>query len=183
MKTTYFKNSLLVLLLYGSSYFIQAQGITPQDLIDSWDIMNDMVIASAEKMPAEHFGFSPGAPLRNFADQLNHTTASNIGFAYAVNAGPPTFSIPDRNDPPQSKEDVLRILRDSFSYFRGGLMALEQKDLDEMVNWGRPDNPKRITRLKAILIVMSHLQREHGKTMMYLRAQGITPAPAGSWKF
>lgn len=183
MKSTYLRNGLLALLLYGSCYQTQAQGISPQDLIDSWDIMNNMVIASAEKMPAEHFGFSPGEPLRNFANQLNHTTASNIGFAYAVNAGPPTFPIPDRNDPPQSKEEVLRILRDSFSYFRSGLLTLEQDDLEEEVNWGRPDNPKKITRLKAILIVMSHLQREHGKTMMYLRAQGIAPAPAGSWKF
>lgn len=183
MKSTYIRSGLLFLLLYGSGLFSHAQGITPQDLIDSWDIMNDMVIGSAEKMPPENFDFSPGEPLRNFADQLNHTTASNIGFAYAVNAGPPTFPIPDRNNPPQSKEEVLRILRDSFSYFRSGLASLEQKDLEEQVNWGRPDNPRKITRLKAILIVMSHLQREHGKTMMYLRAQGITPTPAGSWKF
>lgn len=172
-----------MLLCMGSSFSSRAQAITPQDLIDSWDIMTKMIVESAKLMPAEHYAFSPGDPLRNFANQLNHTTASNIGFAKSVNAGKPSFQIPDRSNPPQDKEAVLDILEKSFTYFKGGLETLSQADLEEKVQWGHPSNPKQITRLKAVLIVMSHLQREHGKTMMYLRAKGIQPAPSGSWKF
>ena len=161
---------------------LEAQAITPQDLLDSWDLMTEMVVASAKLMPAEHYGFTPGDPLRNFADQINHTTASNLGFAAAVNAGPPDFPLPDPSDPPQDKATVVDLLEKSFAHFRSGLETLSQGDLDTQVPWGPRSNRRNISRLKAFLIVSSHLQREHGKTMMYLRAQGIAPAPAGSWK-
>ena len=62
-------------------------------MIDSWDVVTKMVVESAKAMPAEHYSFSPGDPLRNFANQLNHTTASNIGFAASVKAGAPDFAI------------------------------------------------------------------------------------------
>ncbi len=162
---------------------VNAQAITPKDIIDSWDVMTTMVVESAKQMPAQHYQFTPGDPIRNFANQINHTTASNIGFAASVKAGQPDFAIPDRRNPPQDKETVVDILEKSFKYFRSGLEKLSQSDLDEIVAWGHPSNPKKITRLKAILIVTSHLQREHGKTMMYLRAKGIKPAQAGSWVF
>ncbi len=158
-----------------------AQGVTKQDVVKAWDIITKMVVQSAQLMPDEHYAYSPGEPLRNFADQLNHTTASNIMFAPRIGAGPPNFPIPDRNNPPQTKEKVMPILEQSFSYFKGALNNLADKDLSEKILWGR--NQVEITRLKAILIIMSHLQREHGKTMMYLRAKGITPPPAGSWSF
>ncbi len=174
---------LTVLVLVGGPLGLRSQAISTKDLVDSWDLMTQMVVASAKLMPAEYFDFSPGDPVRNFANQLNHTTASNIGFAGSVNAGAPDFAIPDRSNPPQEKEAVIDILEKSFAHFRKGLTTLDQKDLEAMVAWGHPSNPKQITRLKAVLIVMSHLQREHGKTMMYLRAKGIKPAPAGSWVF
>ncbi|MEO9482959.1 MAG: DinB family protein [Ekhidna sp.] len=182
----YFNSSFklyLIVMMLGAGYMSRAQAITHEDLLDSWDIMTSMVVESANLMPAEHFTYTPGDPLRNFANQLNHTTASNIGFAKSVNAGPPSFRIPDRSNPPQEKDAVIEILKNSFSYFRGGLEKLSQADLEEKVAWGHPSNPKQITRLKAILIVMSHLQREHGKTMMYLRAKGVQPSQSGSWKF
>lgn len=145
--------------------------------------MTKMVVESAQLMPAEHYQFTPGDPLRNFANQINHTTRSNIGFAESVKAGKPDFALPDRNNPPQNKEAVIDILEKSFKYFRSGLEKLDQGDLEEKVEWGHPSNPKQITRMKAISIVISHLQREHGKTMMYLRAKNIKPALAGSWSF
>jgi len=166
----------------GPATQAEAQALTPQDLLDSWDLMTEMVVASAKLMPSEHYGFTPGAPLRNFADQINHTTRSNLGFAAAVNAGPPAFPLPDPSDPPRDKAGVVDLLEKSFAHFRSGLATLSPEDLATPVPWGPQTNRRNITRLKAFLIVSSHLQREHGKTMMYLRAQGIAPAPAGSWK-
>lgn len=174
---------LLAMLFTAMSNQTNAQAITASDALDAWDKMAKMVIESAKLMPAEDYGFSPHEPLRNFANQLNHTTASNIGFARSVKAGRPDFAVPDRKNPPQDKKAVVDILEKSFAYFRSGLEKLSDKDLEETVPWGRPGSQKQITRLKAILIVTSHLQREHGKNMMYLRAKGIAPAPAGSWVF
>ena len=175
-----FLGVLLAALCLGH-HFSKAQAITVEDVVESWDRVTEMVIESAKLMPAEHYSFTPGAPLRNFANQLNHTTASNIGFGYAVNAGRPDFNVPSRSNPPQEKEAVIDIMEKSFTYFRQGLSSLTTAQLAESVPWGPRNNQRQISRLKAILIVTSHLQREHGKTMMYLRAKGVKPAQAGSW--
>ena len=171
----------VVMTIAMSQNVARAQAITIEQVLEGWDKTSAMVIESAKLMPAEYYSFTPGEPLRNFANQINHTTASNIGFAYSVNAGNPTFPIPDRSNPPQDKEAVVDILEKSFNYFRSGLAKLSTSDLEQTVGWGPAGRQTQITRLKAILIVTSHIQREHGKTMMYLRAKGIKPAPAGSW--
>lgn len=167
----------------GSGADVQAQAVTAADLIDAWDVMTEMVVAAAQAMPADAYTFTPGEPLRSFADQINHTTQSNLGFAQAVRAGRPDFPIPDRSNPPQDKAAVIDLLTKSFAHFRSGLASLSDGDLAADVPWGPPSNRRPITRMKAFLIVTSHLQREHGKTIMYLRAQGITPPPSGSWRF
>ncbi len=179
MKNVKRLGALLVMLLVANGSMGQA--ITIEDVIVSWDKMTNMVVELAKLMPSEHYDFSPGEPLRNFAAQINHTSGSTISFSYAVNAGKPSFPLPDRNNPPLNKKDVVDLLEKSFRHFRKGLESLSTENLSEEVGWGPMSRRKQITRLKAILIVASHMQREHGKTMMYLRAKGIKPAPAGSW--
>lgn len=172
---------LAFILITATSHKTIAQTMTIDELVASWDIMTTMVVESAKLMPDDCYEFVPVEPLRNFADQINHTTSSNLGFARIVNAGRPSFPLPNRNNPPQSKEEVIDILEKSFAHFRSGLASLSEKDLDDMMDWGPQSNRRQIPRLRAIMIVISHLQREHGKTMMYLRLNGITPAPAGSF--
>jgi len=174
---------LIALMTAGAASSAASQAVTQEDVLDAWDVMTEMVVASARAMPAEHFEFSPGEPLRTFADQLNHTTQSNLGFSQSVNAGAPSFAIPDQANPPREKAAVIDLLEKSFAHFRLGLTSLTDEDLGAEVPWGPRTNRRMITRLKAVLIVTSHLQREHGKTIMYLRARGITPPPSGSWSF
>ena len=170
-------------LLFGvaSTGPLAGQALTVDDILVAWDNTAETVVASARAMPAEHYGFTPGEPLRTFAEQINHTTRSNFGFAYAVDAPRPDFPLPDPENPPTEKSQVVDILEKSFVYFRGGLEQLTQEGLEDPVTWGRRSNPREITRLKAILIILGHIQSEHGKTMMYLRAQGVVPPPNRGW--
>ncbi|MBO3697346.1 DinB family protein [Roseivirga sp. E12] len=176
------KGILIMIALLGVQLSTNAQAITADDVLKTWDNLTRMVVESAKLMPAEHFNYTPGEPLRSFADQINHTTRSNIGFAASVKAGRPTFPV-DPSNPPKDKAAVIDLLEKSFQHFKSGLEKLSDEDLSETVPWGRRGSQKQITRLKAILIVTSHLQREHGKTMIYLREKGVAPAAAGSWTF
>lgn len=172
--------ALAFLLLPSAS---AAQAVTAQDALDAWDAFTTMVVESARKMPAEHFSYTPTEPLRNFAQQINHTTRSNFGFAYAVGAGAPTIPLPDPSQPdPEDKESVMHYLEASFAHFRSGLAELSDADLEAEVPWGPANNQRSISRLKAILIITGHIQSEHGKTMIYLREKGIAPAMAGGWR-
>lgn len=37
------------------------------------------------------------------------------------------------------------------------------------------------TRMRAVLMLTSHLQREHGKAITYVRIKGSAPAGSGGW--
>ena len=178
----------LLLLVVGTGLLgpgaarAEAQAITAQDLLDAWDGMTAMVVESVRLMPADRFDYVPTDPLRDFADQVNHTTITNFGFAGAVGAGAPTMDLPDPSDAPSDKDSVLHYLEASFEHFRSGLETLSDDDLSAEVPWGPAQNRRMITRLKAFLIISEHLHREHGKTMIYLRENGIAPAPARGWR-
>ena len=180
MKISHLLFSTLLILTFQTSF---SQGITKNDLVNSWEIMTKMVIESAEAMPEKYYQYTPGKPVRNFANQLNHTTMSNIGLGSMVFGKMPVFKMPDRKNPPLSKKAVLDIMKKSFGYFKQNLEELKEEDLLQKIKWGRPGSGIEITRMKGVLILYSHLQREHGKTMMYLRAKGIKPPTSGSWKF
>ena len=174
---------LICLLFFAGMLSTAAQGITKEDLVKSWEIMTKMVVESAEAMNAEDYQFSPGEPLRNFANQINHITMSNIGLGSMVFGKMPKFSMPSKDNPPKEKAEVIDILKKSFDYFKNNLENLTDAQLSEIISWGKPGSGFEITRLKGILIIYSHLQLEYGKITMYLRAKGVKPAPSGSWSF
>ncbi|MDJ0646974.1 MAG: hypothetical protein QNJ57_13420 [Flavobacteriaceae bacterium] len=174
---------LICLLFFTGMLSTAAQGISKEDLVKSWDIMSKMVVESAKAMKSEDYKYSPGEPVRNFANQINHTTMSNIGLGSMVFGKKPKFKMPSKKNPPKEKTAVIDILKKSCDYFKSNLAGLTEAQLSEKIKWGRPGSGIEITRLKGILIMFSHMQREHGKTMMYLRAKGIKPPPSGSWSF
>jgi uncharacterized damage-inducible protein DinB len=171
--------SILKLSIVAVALFLSlstsGQALTKDDVQSAWNSATRRYIACAKAMPAEDYSFSPFEPVRNFADQINHISKSNIGFAKSVNAGAPTFSMPDPKTPPQDKETVISLLENSAKYYGDALSKLSDKDLEERVPWGRPGSEVMITRMKAVYIALSHLSREQGKVLMYLRAKGITP--------
>lgn len=155
-----------------SQHTAEAQGISVDEVVEAWDRMAEMVVESAKLMPAEHFGFTPGEPLRPFAAQINHTAGANYLFADVYKQ-----SRPDRSVQATEKDTVIQDLEASFAFVRDGLGSLTAADLAEDVEWfGR-----EMSRLQAILTMTDHLQREHGKTIMYLRAKGVAPAQSAGW--
>lgn len=178
MKQQYVKVLGLLLLAFGCApsatpeQTVEAQGVTVEQVVEAWDQMTTMVVESAKLMPAEHFGFTPGEPLRPFAAQINHTAGANYLFAEVYKA-----SRPDREVNASEKEDVIRDLEASFAFVREGLASLSQADLAETIQWFGRD----MSRLQGVLTMTDHLQREHGKTIMYLRAKGIAPAQSAGW--
>jgi hypothetical protein len=75
------------------------------------------------------------------------------------------------------------LLENSFAYFRSGLVELTDEQLSEKIGWGPASNRRQITRLQAFTFILNHVHSEQGKTIMYLRGKGVTPAPSGDWSF
>lgn len=168
-----YKKTILLLGVLLTFTFHGFSQITKEQAEKAWNGMSKMVIETANAMPAEHYEFTPHPDLRDFASQVGHTLGANYLFAPVVKRErPETF--PEET---KEKEQILSDLRASFDFIAEGLHKLSAEDLNEEIEWFG----QKMSRLQAILTMTDHLQREHGKTITYVRLKGITPAQSAGW--
>lgn len=158
----------------GATTWLSAQSLTPKDVENAWASMTDMVVGTAKNMPAEHFSYSPIDPLADFAGLINHTTGANYLFAATVGLERPD---PMPRTDATKKEDVIADLEASFAFIMKGIKQLNQEDLEEEIEWFG----SKMTRMRAILTMTDHVERQHGKAITYVRLKGVAPARSGGW--
>ena len=173
---------ILFYLLLGFG-MLNAQSITTQNLLVTWDNMTTMVVETAKKMPEESYTYRPSMEIRSFAEQVNHITMSNIGLGSMVFGRKPSFSLPSKRNPPTDKHSVIDFLEKSFSYFRENLQQFDDTELQKTIKWGPPKYRRDITTLQGFLMIFSHMQLEYGKMTIYARANDIVPHPSKGWSF
>ncbi len=166
---------LAVLLMLVLGMNVKAQQVTKAQLSKAWDDMTAMVVGTAKAMPAEHYGWSPAEGIAYFGRLVSHQIQANYGFAPAI------FGLEKPANPPawddEVKDDVVKTMEASFKYIKDGIDKMTQADLDEQVEvFGNTTS-----RLRAVLILTAHLQREHGKAITYVRIKGVAPAGSGGW--
>lgn len=183
MKNSKIGTLLLLLSIVSSTFACKKQqmgnepnGDTPiskEQALAAWDRMTDMVVGSTSKMPAEHFSFSPVEPLAAYGALVSHTTGANYLFAPTVKLEAPERENFDSNE----KEAVIKNLKASFAFIRGGIEKLSDADLNAEIEWFG----SKMSRLNAILTMTDHLQREYGKNITYLRLKGVAPERSAGW--
>lgn len=172
MKTSKIKE-LCCVLLVCSFYGVQAQ-VKKENVLAAWDSMTKMVVETAKAMPEEHYSFKPTEELRDFAEQMAHTSGANYLFASVVKLETPD---PSPVTDTKMKKELVTQMEDSFAFIRSGIQNLNGHDLEEEIEFFG----NKMSRLQSILIMTSHLQREHGKSTIYTRLKGVAPGPSGGW--
>lgn len=145
-----------------------------ENLVKAWDDMTKMVLETAKAMPEANYSFKPTDELRDFADQISHTSGANYLFASVVKLNTPD---PNPVTDTKKKNEVIQQLKGSFAFIRNGMEKLKEEDLKEEIEFFG----SKMSRLQSILIMTSHLQREQGKSTIYTRLKGIAPGPSGGW--
>jgi hypothetical protein len=141
------------------------------------------VLAVAEAMPAEKYGFTPTAGefrgVRNFREQLKHIAADNYldGAALLTEKSPPGNLMPGENGPAsvKTKTEVIAYLKNSFAYLHRAVRMMD----DGNAPLARPDylpyGPGTTTRLLVMLANIGHTNDHYGQLVEYLRMSGIVP--------
>ncbi|MCL6266932.1 DinB family protein [Flagellimonas myxillae] len=172
MKTIKIKKLLCVVMLIS---FCGAQAqIKKENVLKAWDNMTKMVVETAKAMPEEHYEFKPTPELRDFAEQMAHTSGANYLFASVVKLESPK---PNPVTSTKVKQELIAQMEGSFAFIRSGIENLSMQDLGEEIEFFG----NKMSRFQSILIMTSHLQREHGKSTIYTRLKGIPPGPSGGW--
>lgn len=164
-----------VVLLCVLGMNAKAQQVTKAELVKAWDDMTAMVVGTAKAMPSEHYGWAPAEGVSYFGKLVSHQIQANYGFAPDIFGLPKPENSPSWDD--EVKDDIVKTMEASFKYIKDGIAKMTQANLDEQVEvFGNTSS-----RLRAILLLTSHLQREHGKAITYVRIKGVAPAGSGGW--
>lgn len=135
-------------------------------------------VPAAEAMPADKYSFAPTngdfKGVRTFAQQVKHVATTNFHLgAVVMGEKPPAEAGTGDNGPDsiQSKEQILKYLKDSFIYLHKAMKTITEKNMFDTVKapWGNT------TRLNLAVLLLAHPMDHYGQMVEYLRMNSIIP--------
>jgi uncharacterized damage-inducible protein DinB len=156
---------------------VEGTAIAPGDsLVAAMGIVEEEVIGAADAMPADKYNFVPSVPggdfkdVRSFGSQVKHVAQSNYEFFKG-------FGVPGEIDPKtleslQSKDDIMKALRDSYKYVNAALASITPQNAFLAL---KAPEAYKITRVSMAGFGMEHSMDHYGQMVVYLRMNGIIP--------
>ena len=128
--------------------------------------LTSLSVAVAQAMPADQYGFKPHPESMNFGELMSHIATTNYQFCAGLkDAAPPALSMP------AGKEEIVKLLSDSFSYCTGVISNLSEEQLQRTHN--SPDG--RLPGREVLLAMYIHVAHHRGQAEIYLRDKNIRP--------
>jgi|SRR5579864_2305482 len=153
---------------------------TVTDILDhTISNLEEEFVPAAEAMPADKFDFAPtngefkGA--RTFGQQIKHVAAVNYELGAAILQEKPPGDLNGEAGPASitSKADVMKYLKDSFTYVHQAVRTINEQNEVETVK--SPFGEGRVSRLGLACSVSWHGYDHYGQMAVYLRMNGIIP--------
>jgi uncharacterized protein YciI/uncharacterized damage-inducible protein DinB len=143
-----------------------------QTLKQFYNFNKRVIIASAEKMPAEHYGFKPAPEVRSFAELVGHVADGNYLTCSPVKGEPnPQKEIQHTEKTAKTKDEVIKSLKASFDYCDAVFNNLSDATLKETYKQGDRDRPKA----SMATLNVYHGGEHYGNIVVYLRLKGLVP--------
>jgi uncharacterized damage-inducible protein DinB len=141
------------------------------------------LVALAEAIPADKYGWRPSAEVRSVSEVLMHVAVANLLIPPALGATPPAgVALPpdmpaamawmrEREAQVTAKDDVIRELRQSVDYAAAAARALPSPAMEDEIDlFGFP-----ASRRAYLLILLTHNHEHLGQSIAYARSVGVTP--------
>jgi hypothetical protein len=131
------------------------------------------LVAAAEAMPADKYGFKPTAAQMSFGQLVLHVAGSNV-FMCSTIAGtkPPQLT---KLDTTATKDVLLARIKESFAYCTTTLAAVDDSKLGDMVPFF---GGRTISRAGAMMDLAGDWADHYGASAIYLRLNGVLPPTA-----
>jgi uncharacterized damage-inducible protein DinB len=135
--------------------------------------LKGFILKSAEKMPAEHFGFRPTADVRSYGQVLAHIADANyLLCSPAIGETNPNGKVMNAIEKQELARDALMAkLKETFEYCDKAYAALTDANAVETVAFFDSRRP----RLSVLWSHVSHAYEHYGNLVTYLRLKGIVP--------
>jgi hypothetical protein len=86
------------------------------EFVHDWQISKQFTIEVAKAMPADLYDFKPNPDEMTFGEQMVHIAASNVYRFHEITGIKPPFDFDPAKPPASDKQNVLKLLEQSFDY-------------------------------------------------------------------
>jgi uncharacterized damage-inducible protein DinB len=130
------------------------------------------LIAAAQEMPAEKYGYKPTPAQMSFGKVITHLAVANAFMCGAIGGVPrPERSKLTETD---SKEQLIGLLRDAFAFCDRALGSLDDSKLGERLKFG----DTTLTRATIMTLATGDWADHYSQVANYLRLNGLVPPTA-----
>jgi hypothetical protein len=132
------------------------------------------IVAAAEEMPAEKYGFKPTDAQMTFGDVVAHLIADGNDYLCGAATGrkAPEHAAYTGTDP---KEKLVAGLKDSFQACETAAAPMQDAQLSDSTDWF---TGRKVTRALATLVTVADWEDHYSQMAIYLRLNGLLPPTA-----
>jgi hypothetical protein len=130
------------------------------------------LVAAAEEMPADKYGYKPTPAQMSVGDIVSHLSGGNDFLCSSISGVP----APKRAELPKGspKDKLIARLKESFQFCDSALAKLDDSSLGADVPWFEG----KATRAKVILAASADWADHYSQLANYLRLNGLLPPTA-----
>jgi uncharacterized damage-inducible protein DinB len=136
------------------------------------------LVASAELMPPEKYGYRPTPAQMTFGDLIVHIVQTNVALCSAISGAKPMLSPEEMRklSGTDAKENLVQSIKQSFDYCTENLSKMTDSQLgEEGTMFGRPSGQ---SRAMMMVTIAADWADHYGTAASYLRLNGILPPTA-----
>jgi uncharacterized damage-inducible protein DinB len=131
------------------------------------------ISGSAEKMPAEHFGFRPVPEVMTYGELINHIVETQYAYCNVVKGGASPAA--GKNFKVADKAAIIQLVKESYAYCDDAFAELSETKALEMVTAGTAPNQRQLARANQLTQLIVHGNEHYGNLIPYMRTKGIVP--------
>ena len=137
---------------------------------NSWNTVKRYVAASAEKMPAEQYGFKPTPEVRSFGELIGHLANEHYLLCSPLKGEANPMEKVDF-EKTTAKADLVKAINDSIAYCDAAYAAAK----DDPKTIAPFSAEQRDTPFRVMVLNVTHDSEHYGNIVTYLRLKGIVP--------
>ena len=131
--------------------------------------VRDFVIRSAEKMPADGYGFKPTPEVRSFGQQIAHIADDQYNLCAPARGETRKAAYTAIESSLRTKAELVPALREAFAYCDAAYDALTDATA------GDATSTKGRTKFGMLNWNVWHTWEHYGNIVVYLRLKGLVP--------
>ena len=149
---------------------LPAQSSIAEELRREWTSSRRQMVAIAEAMPADKYGYQATPEVRSFGEILAHVAGEGLMEMEAV-GGVAQPGSPERFSSLRGRTEILRAISEYFDYGASVLARMTDQQALELVSLRSQQSPRWVIVMGAV----GHNKEHYGNLVTYLRLNGIVP--------